>query len=412
MLAYDSFRLPNGLRVITHQVPHSQVALFNIMYKVGSGNEKPTQTGIAHLLEHLMFSRSKNVPNYDKALQKVGGQNNAYTTFDVTNYYCILPVANLETAFWLESDRMYHLACDESHLEVQRKVVIEEFNQTCFNKPYGDLWHHLLPMAYRNHGYSWPTIGKNIKQIENISLADIHAFAKRFYTPDNAVIVVAGGVTANEVKKLSEKWFDQGAPSLPQYHNTTLQPQQQKKGLRKKVHGKVPFNLLLHAYHIPPRQDKAFLSLSLLAHLLGSGKSSLLYEKLVHELHWLTDVSVDTLDTLSGGLFLIEAELNDNTTFAQVEDAIYRIIDTLCHNTIDTSLWEKAKNQLESEYAFTHMSLFDRADTLAFSTWVESPNFFNIEISNRLHALEAKKMQEDAIKYLQKKEAIVLSYSK
>lgn len=411
MVSYHHFTLANGLQVLVHRMPESKVALLNIMYKVGSADESPHQTGIAHLFEHLMFSSSKHVPSYDKALQKVGGQNNAYTTFDVTNYYCVLPAPNLETAFWIESDRMFYLACTQEQLEVQRKVVIEEFNQVCYNKPYGDAWHHLLALAYRDCGYSWPTIGKEVKHIEEVQLADIEAFGKRFYTPSNAVLVVAGGVEVEEVKRLSQQWFGLGkAVTQPPLQRTTSL--QQQKGKHHTVYGDVPFDVIYKAYHIPSRDDKQYLSLLLLAHLLGTGKSSFLYQKLVEELGYLTDLSVYTTEMLRSGLLIVEGELSEGTSFSQVEQAIEETIQDVCHKEIDSKLWQKAKNQLQSEYAFDAMNLFDKADSLAYATLVHDPDFFNQEVGHRLEELQPAEMQKTGLQWLNSKNGVVLYYGK
>ncbi|MEM7361614.1 MAG: pitrilysin family protein, partial [Bacteroidota bacterium] len=406
------FTLPNGLRVLVHPVRGSQVAAFNLMYKVGSGDEAPHRTGLAHLFEHLMFSASQHVPSYDQALQRVGGQDNAYTTFDVTNYYCVLPSSNLETAFWLESDRMYYLSCTPHHLEVQRKVVIEEFKQTCFNKPYGDAWHHLLALAYEGHPYSWPTIGKEISHIEDVTLEEVKAFGKRFYHPSNAVLVVAGGVNLPEVKRLSEKWFSLESSPAKIDRVAPLAPAQRRKGQSKRVSGHVPFDVLYLAYHLPPRSHHDHLSLSLLAHLLGTGKSSLLYQKLVEELGWLTDLSIYTTDMLQGDLFMIEAELSEGTTFAQVEEVIKKTLADICTTQIAPLLWEKVKNQFESHHAFSHTSLLERADTLAYATWIDNPNFFNEEVGTRLAELSPEEMQAVGKRLLTHDKAITLQYAK
>ena len=412
MLTFNSFQLPNGLRVLIHRVPSSKVAVCNLMYKVGSGDEKPSQTGIAHLFEHLMFSGSKHVPSYDKALQQVGGQNNAYTTFDVTNYYCVVPSANIETALWLESDRMFHLNCTATHLEVQRKVVIEEFNQTCFSQPYGDVWHHLLDLAYVDHPYSWPTIVKEKSHIAEVTLEDIQAFGKRFYKPSNAVLVIAGGVEVAHVQRLSEQWFGEGSAQPAQRYVMPLTAKNKRKGTRRKVCKELPYNTIHQAYHIPGRADSTYLSLSCLCHLLGTGKSSFLYQKLVQEKKWLTDLSVYTTEMLHGGLFVIEGELQEGSDFASVEATIHETIQEVCEMKEDTTLWEKVKNQMESEYAFHHMKLFDRADTLAMATWVEAPDFFNHEIGARLPKLAFKDMQHIGKRFLRSEDAIVLCYAK
>ncbi|MBA3706581.1 MAG: insulinase family protein, partial [Bacteroidetes bacterium] len=208
MIKYEKFKLENGLRVIVHQDKSTPLACINILYDVGARDESPEQTGFAHLFEHLMFGGSINIPSYDEPLQRVGGENNAFTTNDITNYYLTLPAENLETGFWLESDRMLSLAFSEKSLEVQRNVVIEEFKQRYLNQPYGDVWLLLRPMAYKVHPYLWDTIGKEISHIENAKTEDVKQFFKKFYCPNNAIMVVAGNVELKEVKALVEKWFN------------------------------------------------------------------------------------------------------------------------------------------------------------------------------------------------------------
>ena len=207
MIAFSSFTLDNGLRVLVHEDPSVDIAVMNILYDVGSRDERHDKTGFAHLFEHLMFGGSKNIPSYDEPLQRVGGENNAFTSTDITNYYLTLPASNLETGFWLESDRMLSLAFDPESLNVQRNVVVEEFRQRYLNQPYGDVWLKLRPLAYQVHPYQWATIGKEIAHIEEATLDDVKEFFYRFYLPSNAILVVAGKVTENQVRKLSEKWF-------------------------------------------------------------------------------------------------------------------------------------------------------------------------------------------------------------
>src|SRR6187551_2448384 len=207
MIDFSEFKLENGLHVIVHEDPTVQIAVMNILYDVGSRDESESKTGFAHLFEHLMFGGSVNIPNYDEPLQMVGGENNAFTTNDLTNYYCTVPVENLETAFWLESDRMLSLAFTDKSLEVQRSVVIEEFKQRYLNQPYGDVWLLLRPLAYKVHPYQWATIGKEISHIETASVEDVKNFFYRFYTPDNAILVVAGNVNADDTFVLADKWF-------------------------------------------------------------------------------------------------------------------------------------------------------------------------------------------------------------
>src|ERR1044071_8652877 len=207
MIAFKEFTLENGLQVIVHEDPSVQIAVMNILYDVGSRDEQPHKTGFAHLFEHLMFGGSVNIPSYDEPLQLVGGENNAFTTNDITNYYLTLPADNLETGFWLESDRMLSLAFSDKSLEVQRNVVIEEFKQRYLNQPYGDVWLLLRPLAYQQHPYKWATIGKEISHIADAQITDVKNFFRKHYSPINAILVVAGNVTVDKAKYLAEKWF-------------------------------------------------------------------------------------------------------------------------------------------------------------------------------------------------------------
>ena len=208
MIKFEKFSLPNGLRVLVHEDTSTPMAVVNVLYDVGARDEDPHKTGFAHFFEHLMFGGSKNIPVYDEPLQVAGGENNAYTTNDLTNYYCQLPAENIETAFWLESDRMLSLAFSKKSLEVQRKVVSEEFKEHYINKPYGDVWHKMRTLAYTNHPYRWMTIGASLDHIENATLDDVKAFFFKHYTPANAILVVAGNIETAQVKLLAEKWWE------------------------------------------------------------------------------------------------------------------------------------------------------------------------------------------------------------
>src|ERR1051325_1308835 len=229
MISYSSFKLDIGLRVFVHEDRSVQIAVMNILYDVGSRDESPEKTGFAHLFEHLMFGGSINIPNYDEPLQKVGGENNAFTNTDITNYYLTLPSTNLETGFWLESDRMMSLSFDPRVLEVQQKVVIEEFKQRYLNQPYGDVWLKLRPLAYKVHPYRWATIGKDISHIEKATMDDVREFFYKYYLPNNAIMVVAGNVTVDQVKALSEKWFGPIPAGKPELRNLPLEPKQKSK---------------------------------------------------------------------------------------------------------------------------------------------------------------------------------------
>jgi len=225
---FERFSLPNGLRVVVHRDTSTPMAVVNVMYDVGAKDEDPNKTGFAHLFEHLMFGGSVNIPVYDEPLQMAGGENNAYTTNDLTNYYIQIPAENLETAFWLESDRMLSLAFTDNSLEVQRKVVCEEFKEHYLNKPYGDVWLKLRELAYEVHPYRWMTIGKELSHIENAQLQDVKNFFFKHYRPVNAILVVAGNVTVDQVKTLAEKWFGPIGSGQKYNRNLPEEPQQSR----------------------------------------------------------------------------------------------------------------------------------------------------------------------------------------
>ncbi|HTF82509.1 MAG TPA: pitrilysin family protein, partial [Cytophagales bacterium] len=282
MISYQKFVLDNGLKVIFHQDKSTPMAVLNLLYNVGSRDEHENRTGFAHLFEHLMFGGSKNVPSFDEPLQKVGGENNAFTSPDITNYYITVPAENIETAFWLESDRMLGLSFDPKVLEIQRKVVVEEFKQRYLNQPYGDVWLKLRPLAYKEHPYRWATIGKNIEHIEEATMEDVKAFFNTYYLPNNAILVVAGNLELKQVTELCKKWFEPIPPGVPYLRNLPKEP---KQLLKRTDHSfnKVPLRALYKAYHMVGKADDTFHTGDLLGDVLGRGQSSLLYQYLVKE---------------------------------------------------------------------------------------------------------------------------------
>src|SRR6187551_86354 len=282
MIRFEKFVLQNGLRVIVHQDTSTPMAVMNIMYDVGARDEDPQRTGFAHLFEHLMFGGSENIPEYDEPLQMAGGENNAYTTNDITNYYVQLPVQNMETAFWLESDRMLNLAFSAKSLDVQRKVVIEEFKEHYVNKPYGDAWEHLRALAYQVHPYQWMTIGKSLQHIEEAQLDDVKAFFKKHYSPANAVLCVAGNVTISDVKPLAEKWFG-SIPAGDRYVRSISQEPTQESPRMQTVMADVPADALYKVWHMPGRLSQPYYACDLITEIMGNGFSSRLYQRLVKE---------------------------------------------------------------------------------------------------------------------------------
>jgi zinc protease len=366
MISFNEFTLKNGLRVIVHEDPTVQIAVMNILYDVGSRDEREDKTGFAHLFEHLMFGGSKNIPNYDEPLQMVGGENNAFTNTDITNYYLTVPAANLETAFWLESDRMLSLSFDPQVLEVQRKVVIEEFKQRYLNQPYGDVWLKLRPLAYETHPYKWATIGKEISHIENATLDDVRDFFFRYYVPSNAILVVAGNVTTQQVKELSQKWFE----SIPSGSVKPRKLPEEKKQQQKRkldVTAKVPANALYKAWHMPGRFHNDYYTADLLGDILGRGQSSRLYNKLVKEKEIFTSVSSFVMGTIDPGLFVVSGRVREGITLDQAEaevDAIFK--EMVTRGPLESEL-EKVKNQAYSTLEFGEVEVMNRAMNLAFA---------------------------------------------
>lgn len=365
MIHFNRFTLDNGLRVIVHEDATTPMAVVNVLYDVGSRDENPAQTGFAHLFEHLMFGGSINIPEYDEPLQMAGGENNAYTTSDLTNYYIELPAENIETAFWLESDRMLSLAFSEKSLDVQRKVVCEEFKEHYINKPYGDVWHKMRELAYSSHPYRWMTIGKELSHIENARLNDVKSFFFRHYRPVNAILVVAGKVTTAQVKALAEKWFGD-IPSGEKYlRNLPEEPLQTAPHLLE-VTGKVPLDALYKTYHIYPRKDQRYYTADLVSDILGGGGSSRLHQALVKEKKLFSNIDCYHFGTVDAGLLTIEGKLVKGVKMKDAEKGIQEELDKLQQTATPERELQKVKNRVESMLAFEDMSLLNRANNLAF----------------------------------------------
>ena len=377
MIHFEAFTLSNGLKVIVHEEPMSHIAVMNVMYHVGSRDESSSKTGFAHLFEHLMFGGSRNIPSYDMPLQQVGGDNNAYTTTDITNYYCSLPAVNLETAFWLESDRMLGLSFDIKSLEVQRKVVIEEFKERYLNQPYGDAWHHLTDMAYTIHPYNWPTIGKKLEHIEVAKLEDVKDFFYQFYRPNNAVLVVAGKIKRAEVEQLCKKWFEP-IPAGPPCERSLPQEPKQLAPRVKTVEADVPMHMLYKAYHMPGKGRSGYYAAEVLCNVLSEGKSSLLHANLVEDQSLYTKINAYTTGSFDPGLLIISGSLAKDITFETAEEALLSLWSRL--EKITNAELEKAKNQIEAQLVFAQVDLVSRAQDLAEATLLGDTNLLNQEI--------------------------------
>jgi len=365
MIRFEKFVLQNGLRVIVHQDTSTPMAVMNIMYDVGARDEDPERTGFAHLFEHLMFGGSINIPSYDTPLQMAGGENNAYTSNDITNYYIQLPAENLETAFWLESDRMLSLAFGEKSLDVQRKVVCEEFKEHYLNKPYGDVWHKMRELAYKVHPYRWMTIGKELSHIENAKLDDVKNFFFKHYRPNNAILVVAGNVTVEKVKELAEKWFAD-IPAGEKYARKLPQEPPQAEARKLEVNAEVPLDAFYKCWHIYPRNDKRYYIADLITEVLSGGGSSRLFQSLVKEKKMFSAVECYHSGSLDAGTLVIEGKLVKGIKMEDAEKAVEAELEKMRTEKVTTTELQKVKNKVESLIAFEDMSLTNRANSLAF----------------------------------------------
>jgi zinc protease len=365
MLQFEKFTLDNGLRVLVHVDKATPMVAMNILYDVGARDEEPDRTGFAHLFEHLMFGGSVNIPEYDEPLQMAGGENNAYTTNDITNYHLQLPVKNIETAFWLESDRMLSLAFSEKSLDVQRKVVCEEFKEHYLNKPYGDAWHQLRMLAYKQHPYRWPTIGKNLEQIETAQLDDVKAFFSKHYNPVNAVMCVAGNVTLKQVKELSQKWFG-SIPAGQKYIRNVAPEPRQTEARTNTVYADVPLDALYKAWHMGSRLTLPYYATDLITEIMGSGFASRLYQRLVKEEQLFSNISCYHTGSLDAGLVVIEGKIREGKTIEAANEAVEKEIALLVADGVTDNELQKAKNKIEAMIAFEDMTLLSRANNLAF----------------------------------------------
>ena len=378
MVKFERFMLDNGLKVLVHIDQSTPMAVVNVLYDVGARDEDAQQTGFAHLFEHLMFGGSVNIPDYDEPLQVAGGENNAYTTNDLTNYYCQLPSENLETAFWLESDRMLSLAFSKKSLDVQRKVVCEEFKEHYINKPYGDVWHIMRELAFKEHPYRWMTIGKELSHVENAQLEDVKRFFFKHYTPPNAILVVAGNVSVEQVRELAEKWFGD-IPSGEKYNRSLPIEPEQKEERRMTVHRKVPADAIYKTWHMCSRLDDDYYATDLLTDILGGGASSRLYQALVKEQQLFTGINCYHFGSLDAGLLAIDGQLVKGVDIKKAEDAIEAELDKIRHELVEVRELQKVQNKTESVMAFEDMSVMNRAGSLAFYELLGDGELMNTE---------------------------------
>ncbi|MCL4639399.1 MULTISPECIES: M16 family metallopeptidase [Olivibacter] len=408
MVKYERFTLNNGLRVLVHEDKSTPMAVLNILYDVGARDEEPDKTGFAHLFEHLMFGGSVNIPQFDLPLQRVGGESNAFTSNDITNYYITLPAINLETAFWLESDRMLSLAFSEKSLETQKQVVSEEFKQRYLNQPYGDVWLKLRPLAYKQHPYKWATIGKEISHIELASIQDVKDFFKKHYTPQNAILVIAGDVDVSVVKDLAEKWFGSISSGTKYIRNLEAEPKQ-LEARREVVTANVPVNSLYMAFHMSDRRSKDYYTCDLISDILSRGNSSRLYRRLVKEQSLFSEINAYLLGSLDNGLFIVEGKPLPSTTMELAENAVWEQLRDLQNTPVLGYELEKVKNKIESTMVFAEMSILDKAMNLAYFELLGNADMLNDEVVKYLN-VSPEDIQKTAQQIFQLENSSTLFY--
>ena len=381
LITFSRFQLSNGLRVIVHQDDSTPMAAVNVLYNVGARDEAPEKTGFAHLFEHLMFSGSANVPDFDEPIQKAGGENNAFTNNDVTNFYNTVPVENLETVFWLESDRMHSLNINQKSLEVQQKVVVEEFKETCLNQPYGDAWHHLSGLAYKVHPYRWPTIGVIPKHVANATLEDVTDFYNKFYRPNNAILVVAGNVTVEGIKSLTEKWFgDIPAGNTPPRQLPVEPPQQQRQ--EKLVNSVVPMDALYLGFHSPGRMQDDYYVADILSDILCNGNSSRLHLRLHKEDRIFNQIDAFVTGNIDPGLLVIQGRPAEGIDLKTAEAAVWKELELLKNEKVTETELQKYKNKVESALIFSETNILNKAINLAYFELVGDANIINMEVEH------------------------------
>ena len=379
MIQFEKFQLDNGLKVLVHQDSSTPMAVVNVLYNVGAKDEDPAKTGFAHLFEHLMFGGSVNIPVYDEPLQRAGGENNAYTTNDLTNYYCQIPAENIETAFWLESDRMLSLAFSKKSLEVQRKVVCEEFKEHYINKPYGDAWHKMRSLAYTQHPYRWMTIGASLAHVEDATMEDVKDFFFQFYRPNNAILVVTGNVETEQVKQLAEKWFGPIEAGKAYVRNLPKEPVQEKTRSMD-VRADVPLDMLMMTWHMGGRFDEGYHATDLITEVLGGGTSARLYEQLIKVKQIFSSIDCYHIGTVDPGLLVIEGKLVKGISMAVAEKAVLEEIEKIKNEILDAKEVQKVINKTESVICFEDMSIMNRAHSLAYYELLGDADLMNKEL--------------------------------
>lgn len=407
-MEFTRYELDNGLKLLVHQDNSTPLVSVCMTYKVGTRNEEVGKSGFAHLFEHLMFGGSKNAPSFDDYIQQAGGENNAFTNQDMTVYYEYMPYQNLEMALWLEADRMLSLNLDENILERERKVVVEEFKESCLNEPYGDIWHYIGPLAYQQHPYKIPTIGQTPEHIEQANLEDVKAFFERFYCPNNAILSVSGKVDPQEVFELTQKWF--GDIEAGEVGEITIEPepvQTEKRTLT--VEANVPLNALYLVFHSAERKSKNYYIDDFITDVLAEGDASQLYQHLVKEQELLVNVDAYITASIDKGLLIVEGKLADGVTFEEAEQAIWTELDWLKTELLSSYALEKFQNRTEHNLEFGEMNNLNKAINLGYYELLGDAAMINEEKA-KYNAITEVDIQQRSQELFQESKCSILYY--
>ena len=406
MIKFERYKLENGLTVLLHEDATTPMVTINTLYKVGARDEDENKTGFAHLFEHLMFGGSVNIPYFDTPLQLAGGENNAFTSNDITNYYDVLPANNIETGLWLESDRMLSLAFTDRSLEVQRSVVIEEFKQRYLNQPYGDVWLNLRPLAYKEHPYKWATIGKEVSHIEEATMDDVKSFFKQYYCPSNAILCIAGNFDAENVKDLIEKWYGQIPSGTEPVRNLPVEPTQ-TEFRTKTIERKVPANAFYYAFKMVDRNHPDYFVTDALSDALGRDKSSRLYTQLKKEKNLVSAINAYVMGSIDDGLLVITGKLNEGIDFEQLDTELWKLLDTFIENPISDNDLKHIMNKIRTTKEFQDLGILNRAMNLSMYEMLGNANLINEE-DDKYKSIQSADLQRVAKKILRKENCSLL----
>ena len=408
MISYEKMVLQNGLTVLMHEDKNTPIASISVLYKVGSRDEHPEKTGFAHLFEHLMFGGSVNIPDYDGVMQRAGGENNAYTNHDYTHFFTTLPAVNIETALWLESDRMLELMLQKEVLDVQKKVVVEEFYETCLNLPYGDVWHELSALNYEKHPYKWPTIGVHPSHIEKANLTDVKKFYNKYYHPGNAILVIAGPISIKRMKELAMKWFNDIPSGKTIKKNYSSEPPK-KEARHKQSQAEVPVDAIYMTFPCPARADKAFYAVDLLSDIFSNGPSSRLIHRLTRENKYFNQIDCYVTGDFDPGLIVFEGRPTEKISLKDAEEIISKEINDLKNQLIESAELQKWKNKAESTLVLSEMGIQSKSMNLGFFEALGNADLMNAE-SDIYQSLTAEEIQQAAKVWLKDDQKSVLTY--